>query len=167
MNNETKIVNTEDAAAKLLQLAGSWEVEMPEERFFINLPVAVGEKLRERPASWWQKGWVCWGTLSGAMTAVMLLFAWQLGAGIKADNQLVKAASEWGLDDYGWERVDEVLSQADQNTRLSSSLQTYDRAILMEYSTNDQDDYQAATQDLTSEEWQDVLEKISAKERTI
>ncbi|MHB8155907.1 MAG: hypothetical protein ACYDEQ_00685 [Desulfocucumaceae bacterium] len=167
MKNETKIVHTEDTAAKLLQLAGIWEVEMPEERFFINLPVVVAESLRAKPVSWWQKGWIYWGTLSGAMTAVMLLFAWQLGAGINADNQLVKAASEWGLDDYGWERVDEVLSQAGQNDGLSRSLQTYGSEVLLEYSISDQADYQSATQDLNDEEWKDVLEQISAKERTI
>ncbi|MDP2807861.1 MAG: hypothetical protein Q8O74_06980 [bacterium] len=167
MKNETDINNTGGSTQKLLQLAGRWEVEMPSERFFINLPVVVGESLRKRPVSWWQKGWVYWGTLSGAMTAVMLLFAWQLGTGINADNNLAKAASEWGLDDYGWERVDEVLSQADQNTKLSASLKDYGSAILLEYSTGEQDDYQTATQDLSAEEWQDVLEQISAKERTI
>jgi hypothetical protein len=167
MKNETKIVHAEDTTQRLLQLAGSWEVEMPEEKFFINLPVVVGESLRAKPASWWRKGWIYWGALSGAMAAVMLLFAWQLGAGIKADSRLVKAASEWGLDDYGWERVDEVLSQAGQSTELSASLKDYNSAILLEYSISDQDDYQAATQDLSDEEWQDVLEQISAKERTI
>jgi len=167
MKNETKIIHTEDTAAKLLQLAGSWEVEMPEERFFINLPVVVAEILRAKPVSWWQKGWIYWGTLSGAMTAVMLLFAWQLGTGINSSNKLVRAASEWGIDDYGWERVDEVLSQADQNTQLSSSLKDYSSEILLEYSISEQDDYQSATQDLSDEEWKDVLEQISAKERTI
>jgi len=167
MKNETKIVHTEDTTAKLLQLTGSWEVEMPEDRFFINLPVMVTEKLRERPASWWQKGWIYWGALSGAMAAVMLLFAWQLGAGITAGNNLAQAASEWGLDDYGWERVDEVLSQADKSTELSSNLKEYSSQLLLEYSITDQDDYQTVTQDLSAEEWQDVLEKISAKERTI
>ncbi|MDO9390854.1 MAG: hypothetical protein Q7U71_03665 [bacterium] len=167
MKNETKIIHTEDTAAKLLQLAHSWEVEMPEDRFFINLPVVVAESLRAKPVSWWQRGWIYWGTLSGAMTAVMLLFAWQLGTGISANNNLAKAASEWGIDDYGWERVDEVLSQAGQNDGLSPSLQTYGSEVLLDYSTSDQDDYQSATQDLNDEEWKDVLEQISAKERTI
>ena len=167
MKKETKIIHTEETAAKLLQLAGSWEVEMPEDRFFINLPVVVTESLRAKPVSWWQKGWIYWGTLSGAMTAVMLLFAWQLGTGINANNNLAKAASEWGIDEYGWERVDEVLSQAGQSGGLSPSFQTYGSEILLEHSLSGQDDYQSATRDLTSEEWQDVLEKISAKERTI
>ncbi|MBI5805607.1 hypothetical protein HZA73_06130 [candidate division TA06 bacterium] len=167
MKNDNDIKNQDLAAQKLLQLAGNWEVEMPEDRFFTNLPVVVAESLRAKPVSWWQKGWICWGTLSGAMTAVMLLFVWQLGTGINANNNLDKAASEWGIDNYGWERVDEVLSQAGQSAELSSSLKDYNSAILLDYSISDQDDYQSATQDLSDEEWKDVLEQISAKERTI
>lgn len=168
MKNDNDINNQDHSTQKLLQLAGSWEVEMPDDRFFINLPVVVKESVRVKEISWWQKGWICWGTLSGAMTAVMLLFAWQLGAGISADNQLVKAASEWGLDDYGWERVDEVLGQSGSYAQVSSSLKDYDSAILLEYnSLTDQDDYETAIQDLSDDEWQNVLEQISAKERTI
>lgn len=163
--NKNKENNSLDQ--NLAKLLDAWEVEMPEDRFFINLPVVVAESLRARPVSWWQKGWIYWGTLSGAMTVVMLLFAWQLGTGINANNNLAKAASEWGIDDYGWERVDEVLSQAGQSDGLSPSLQTYGSEVLLEYSTSDQDDYQSATQDLNDEEWKDVLEQISAKERTI
>ena len=128
--NKNKENNTLDQ--NLAKLLDAWKVEMPEERFFINLPVVVAESLRAKPLSWWQKGWIYWGTLAGAMTAVMLLFAWQLGIGINADNKLVKSASEWGLDEYGWERVDEVLSQADQSTELSASLKDYGSAILLE-----------------------------------
>jgi len=171
MKNTSDIIQPDPTTQKLLQLAGRWEVEMPDERFFINLPVTVGESFRERPAPWWQKGWVYWGTLSGAMTAVMLLLVWQLGTGLNANNKLANAASEWGLDDYGWEKVDEVLAQSDQVVRqqnqLSSSLKDYGSAILLEYSTTEQDDYQTATQDLSDEEWLDVSEQISAKERTI
>jgi hypothetical protein len=171
MKNTSDISRTDPTAQKLLQLADRWEVEMPSDKFFINLPVTVGQSLRERPAPWWQKGWVYWGTLAGSMAAVMLMFAWQLGTGISAGNHLAKAASEWGLDDYGWERVDEVISQADQNTqqqnRLSSSLQTYGTDVLLEYGVTDQDDYRTATQDLSQDEWQDMLEKISAEERVI
>ncbi len=163
--NKNKENNTLDQ--NLAKLLDAWEVEMPEDRFFINLPVVVAESLRAKPVSWWQKGWIYWGTLSGAMTAVMLLFAWQLGSGINSSNKLVRAASEWGIDDYGWGKVDEALSQADQNTQLSSSLKDYSSEILLEYSISDQDDYQSATQDLSDEEWKDVLEQISAKERTI
>jgi hypothetical protein len=171
MKNDNDIKNQDSSTQKLLQLAGSWEVEMPDERFFINLPVTVGEKLRKRPVSWWQKGWIYWGALSGAMTAVMLLFAWQLGTGLRAEDTLSQAASEWGLEDYGWERVDEALVQSDQVPRqqnqLATSLQTYGDAVLLEYGTTEQDDYQTATQDLSDEEWKDVLEQISANERTI
>ncbi|MBI4727491.1 hypothetical protein HY768_09810 [candidate division TA06 bacterium] len=171
MKNDNNINNQDRTTQKLLQLVGSWQVEMPEDRFFINLPVMVEEKVKERPSSWWQKGWIYWGALSGAMTAAVLLFAWQLGTGISADGRLARAASEWGLDDYGWERVDEVLVQsgqvAQQQNQLSASFQTYGSEVLMEYSVSEQDDYQSATQDLSDEEWQDVLEQISAKERTI
>lgn len=167
MKNDNDINNQGLSTQKVLQLAESWKVEMPGERFFINLPVTVAESVRSKAVPWWQKGWIYWGSLTGVMTAVMLLFAWQLGSGLNADNKLVKAASEWGLNDYGWERVDEVLSQADQNAQLSASLKDYDSAILLEYGNTEQDDYQSATRDLTEEEWQDVLEQISAKERTI
>ena len=167
--NKNKENNTLDQ--NLAIMLDAWEVEMPEDRFFINLPVTVEENLRAKPVSWWQKGWIYWGALSGAMTAVMLLFAWQLGTGLKADDNLSQAASEWGLEDYGWERVDEALVQSDQVPRqqnqLATSLKDYGSAILLEYSISEQDDYQSATQDLSDEEWKDVLEQISAKERTI
>jgi hypothetical protein len=168
MNKKKENSTLDQNLAKMLN---AWEVEMPGERFFINLPVTVGERMRERPVSWWQRGWVYWGALSGALTAVILLFAWQMGTALKADDSLAKAASEWGLDDYGWERVDEVMAQSDQVTRqqnrISAGLQNYSSEVLLEYGVTDQDDYQTVTQDLSPEEWQDVLEKVSAKERII
>lgn len=167
MKNDNDINNNGLSTQKVLQLTENWKVEMPDERFFINLPVTVAESVRSKAIPWWQKGWTYWGSLAGVMTAVMLLFAWQLGSGLNADNKLVKAASEWGLDDYGWERVDEVLSLADQNSQIYSGTKDYDSTILLEYGVTEQDDYQSVTRDLTEEEWQDVLEQISAKERTI
>jgi len=102
---------------KIEQLAGSWQVEMPDERFFANLAANVQERARSPARPWWRP---MLAPLAGVLGMLLLLgFGWwQLSAGIE-QNRLAQAAADWSVERVDWENIDSVLEELGTGGLLS------------------------------------------------
>lgn len=140
-----------------LKLMDAWQVEEPEERFFINLPVKVRESLTAAPVPWWRRMALPWTAVAGSMAILALVFALQLTRDIRCEKNLLSAATEWGIENYGWERVDEVLSQSSDGAGLELPQD------ISEYQLNGGSDYQSTTQELSDDELKAVIEELQKR----
>lgn len=96
---------------KIEHLAVAWEVRMPDERFFINLPAKVMEQAREDRRPWWLRLPVPAGAV--ALMAAMAVAGFLMAGRDAADSRhLAKAAVEWDAEGRDWENLDRVLAEA-------------------------------------------------------
>jgi hypothetical protein len=155
MKDEIKKINPLSGDDGFLKLMDAWQVEDPEDYFFINLPVKIQESLV--PVPWWRKLSLPWGAVAGSMAVLALVFGFQLGRELRLEKNLASAAAEWGIENYGWERLDEVLS-------LSANGQTMELPQgISEYPSISGNDYQSTTQDLSQDELKAVLEELQKR----
>lgn len=96
---------------KIERLADSWEVRMPDERFFINLPAKVMEQAGEEPRPWWLRLVLPAGAATlMAVLAIAGLFI--TGREALISRHFVNASVEWGAEGQDWENLDRVLAEA-------------------------------------------------------
>jgi len=105
-----KMKITDSEIRKIERLADVWQVEMPDESFFINLPAKVWERAEET-----KRPWLELLVPAGALTALVIVLVLGLGyqAGQMARQQrLAMAAAQWLAEDADWEDIDRVIGQA-------------------------------------------------------
>ncbi len=96
---------------KIERLADTWQVEMPEENFFINLPERVRQQAEIQKASWWETVGASLGAAT-AMVVILAIGAYFLGVGLGQQKRLMAAAAEWQAESASWEKIDMVLEEA-------------------------------------------------------
>jgi hypothetical protein len=98
---------------KIERLAGAWSLEMPDERFFINLPAKVLDKAAASPRPWWTRV----AAPAGAVAAMALLLAAGAifaGREVRGTDRMFRAAAEWSSESADWDGIDRVLSEASE-----------------------------------------------------
>jgi len=143
-----KITDTD--IKKIEQLSGTWQVEMPDERFFVNLPVKVLERALERPRPLWSRLALPAGAAAAA--ALMLGAGLAMTVGQARDNgRMMRAAAEWNSESDDWEHIDQALAEARESgvTGLhryfdGSGLETAATAMEL-YPTGQESDYALAS----------------------
>lgn len=96
---------------KIERLADCWEVRMPDERFFVNLPAKVLHQAAKAPSPWWARLTVP----AGAVATIVLLLAFGFFgtlSEIRGTNSLTLAAVQLASESVDWEGIDLVLAEA-------------------------------------------------------
>ncbi len=102
---------TDSDIRKIERLADAWEVQMPAESFFVNLPAKVMVQVREKPRPWWFRLPVPAG--AAALMAVIAVAGFFIaGRDAARSRHLAKAAVEWDAEGRDWENLDRVLAEA-------------------------------------------------------
>jgi hypothetical protein len=135
---------TDSDIRKIEQLAEAWQVEMPDERFFINLPVKVLESVQVAPRPWWSIAAVPAGAVA-AMVVFLGLGSFLTGREIVNNNRLARAAVERSVEDEDWEDIDGLLAEADQAS--VSGLHRYFKNSSLEKAASALDEYTLAAAD--------------------
>lgn len=102
---------------KIERLADAWAMEMPDERFFVNLPAKVLEEAGRDSRPWWSLLGVgrLWPAGGAAAFMVLLLAVGMvfLEREVRGTDRLLTAAAEWSSESAGWDGIDRVLAEAD------------------------------------------------------
>ncbi len=108
---------TETDIKKIESLVDAWEVQMPDDRFFVNLPAKVLDGALKPRKAWWSRLPVPIGAAAAA--ALILAFGIFLaGREARGTGRLMLAAAEWSSESADWEGIDQVLAEA-QNAGIS------------------------------------------------
>lgn len=96
---------------KIERLADAWTMEMPDERFFINLPAKTLDKAAAVAKPWWARLAVPAGAVA-AMVMLLAAGAFFAGREVRGADRLARAAAQWTSESADWEGIDQVLAEA-------------------------------------------------------
>lgn len=105
MENEIKIMPD----AKLAALLEQWQVEMPNQQFFINLPAMVQRAALKPAKPWWSFIFAPMPVTSFIMVISLVFGIATMQTRISTDKRLSLTAARWASENYGWANIDEAL----------------------------------------------------------
>ena len=105
MGNKIKIISDE----QLLTMMDKWQVEMPDQQFFVNLPATVQTAVAKAEKPWWSLILAPLSITSFVLAAVLSFSVFNMHASIRTDKNMSLAAANWVSEKYGWSNIDEAL----------------------------------------------------------
>jgi len=118
MENKNEIISDPE----FISIMDKWQVEMPDQQFFVNLAVVVQQEAMKKPRPWWS-------TVFAPMpvTSFLILFALAFGitamqSRISADRKLSLTAANWASEHYGWSNIDEALEALAEENPVSQDV---------------------------------------------
>jgi hypothetical protein len=117
---------------ELSLILDKWQVEMPDQQFFINLPAVVQQAALKPDRPWWRAVLAPLPVTSFIMAAVLAIGIATIQSRISTDNRISLTAAHWASENYGWSNIDEALkamaedvpaSRDDSHEKYLSTLQ--------------------------------------------
>ncbi|MBU1355970.1 MAG: hypothetical protein KJ620_05340 [Candidatus Edwardsbacteria bacterium] len=117
MNKNKKITSD----LELFAILDKWQVEMPDQQFFANLPAVVQQAALKPSRPWWSAVLAPLPVTSFIMVAALAFGIATIQSRISSDNRISLTAAHWASEKYGWSNIDEALEAVAQDIPVSQN----------------------------------------------
>lgn len=158
MEQENKI----QSDLELSLILDKWQMEMPDQQFFINLPTLVQQAALKPGKPWWSVVFAPMPVTSFIMVVSLAFGIVTMQARISTDNKISLTAARWASENYGWSNIDEALEviagemPATQTSAQEKYLSTLQKGIYM----NGSDDAAQMLDELSETEMEYLLSEL-------
>lgn len=105
MENDIKIMSDERLAAVM----DRWQVAMPDQQFFVNLPAVVQLGSAKRTKHWWVPVFAPMPVTSFVMLFLLTFGFVTIRSQLASEKKLSQTAASWVSEGYGWSNIDKAL----------------------------------------------------------
>lgn len=157
-NIKNKVLSEE----QIYNMIDKWEIEMPEQQFFINLPALVQQAALKPKKPWWSVVFAPMPVTSFIMLFILAFGIVTMQSRISTDKKISLTAAKWASENYGWSNIDEALEviagemPSTQNSTQEKYLSTLQKGIYM----NGSDDAAQMLDELSETEMEYLLSEL-------
>jgi hypothetical protein len=103
----------------LSAILDKWQVEMPDQQFFANLPAVVQQAALKPSRPWWSAVLAPLPVTSFIMVAALAFGIATIQSRISSDNRISLTAAHWASENYGWSNIDEALESVAEDAPVT------------------------------------------------
>jgi len=118
MENKNKIISDPE----FISIMDKWQVELPDQQFFVNLAAVVQQEATQKPRPWWSTVLAPMPVTSFLMLFILTFGITAMRSRISADRKLSLTAANWASEHYGWSNIDEALETLAEENPVSQDL---------------------------------------------
>ncbi len=155
-------VNKIQSDLELSAMMDKWQVEMPDQQFFANLPAVVQQAAMKPAKPWWSFVFAPMPVTSFIMVAALAFGIVTMQSRISTDKRISLTAARWASESYGWSNIDQALEviaeemPSTQNSTHEKYLSTLQKGIYM----NGSDDAAQMLDELSETEMEYLLSEL-------
>jgi len=155
-------VNKIQSDLELSAMMDKWQVLMPDQQFFANLPALVQQAAMKPAKPWWSFVFAPMPVTSFIMVAALAFGIVTMHVRISTDKRISLTAARWASENYGWSNIDQALEviaeemPSTQNSTHEKYLSTLQKGIYM----NGSDDAAQMLDELSETEMEYLLSKL-------